>query len=128
MIFTDAPEVNPNLTLDDLPGTFSDAVGASAESALYNSPVWQLKRTWDDNQTQGGIKLDYETARGKAKEAGVDIQVDPKGMTEGALAMLIERKRFPFLGNLTLAIRQETIATKLHWRSKQSMAVLLGLK
>ena len=94
MIFTDAPEVNPNLTLDDLPGTFGDAVGASAESALYNSPVWQLKRTWDDNQTTGGLNLDYETARSKAKEAGVDIQIDPKGMTEGQLSMLIERKRF----------------------------------
>ena len=94
MIFTDAPEVNPNLTLDDLPGTFGDAVGASAESALYNSPVWQLKRTWDDNQTPGGLNLDYETARSKAKEAGVDIQIDPKGMTEGQLSMLIERKRF----------------------------------
>ena len=94
MIFTDAPEVNPTLTLDDLPGTFGDALGAAAKSALYNSPTWQLKRTWEDYQTPGGLKLDYETARTKAKEAGVDVQIDPKGVTEDELANLIERKRF----------------------------------
>ena len=94
MIFTDSPEINPNLRLDDLPGTFSDAVGASAVSALYSSPVWQLKRTWDDKFNAGGAMLDYETARTKSKSAGVDVQIDPKGMTEGALDMLIERKRF----------------------------------
>lgn len=94
MIFTESPEINPGLSLDDLPGTFGEAVGASAQSALYNSPVWQLGRTWDDNFNAGGAMLDYETARNKAKAAGVSVQLDPKGMTEGALDMLIERKRF----------------------------------
>lgn len=94
MIFTESPEINPNLTLDDLPGSFGDAVSASAVSALYNSPVWQLKRTWDDNFNSGGATLDFKTARDKALAAGVDVRVDPNGMTEGALNLLIERKRF----------------------------------
>lgn len=94
MIFTEPPEINPNLTLDDLPGPFGDAVGASALSALYNSPVWQLKRTWDDKFNAGGPTLDYKTARDKARAAGVEVQVDSNGMTEGALNLLIERKRF----------------------------------
>lgn len=94
MIFTENPEINPNLTVDDLPGTFAGALRASAESALYNSPVWQFQRTYEDKFKAGGPLLDYETARSRSRAAGVDIRVDPNGMTEGALNLLIERKRF----------------------------------
>lgn len=92
MIFTDAPEVQRGVTLEDLPGSFGSALGASASQALYNSPTAQLYRTYEDSQA-GGKTLDYETARTRAKDAGVDIRIDPKGIGEDALNLLIDRKR-----------------------------------
>lgn len=92
MIFTDAPEVQRGVTLEDLPGSFGDAVGASAKAALYGSPTSQLYRTYEDYKA-GGPNVDYETARTRAKDAGVDIKIDPKGIGEDALNLLIERKR-----------------------------------
>lgn len=102
MIFTDAPEVQRGVTLEDLPGSFGSALGASASQALYNSPTAQLYRTYEDSQA-GGKTLDYETARTRAKDAGVDIRIDPKGIGEDALNLLIDRKRTTAKANDAMA-------------------------
>jgi hypothetical protein len=119
MIFTDAPEANPNLTLDDLPGSFGQAINASMQSALYNSPTMQITRSVEDYNS-GGPLLDYETARTKSKAAGVDIKIDPKGMSEGALNLLIERKRFQ-------ARTQDAIARGPHGFAAGTAYFLSGL-
>ena len=93
MIFTDNPEIDPTLRADDLPGSFLDSMAATARQALYNSPIEQIQRTVQDSYASDTPMVDYETARTKAHAAGVDIQIDPKGMTEGALNLLIDRKR-----------------------------------
>lgn len=92
MIFTDAPEINPTLSLEDLPGTFGQGVAGSVVQALRDSPVAQIYRSYEDFSA-GGPTIDYETARSRAKEAGVDIRIDPKGIGEDALNLLIKRKR-----------------------------------
>lgn len=102
MIYTDLPEIDPTLRADDLSAGFGDAFGAAAKISLYNSPVWQINRTIEDFTASGKL-LDYETARTRAKEAGADIQIDPKGMKEDALNYLIERKRLLAKANSVLS-------------------------
>jgi hypothetical protein len=119
MIFTDSPETNPYLSADDLPGSFGGAIDASMRSALYNSPVMQINRTVEDYNA-GGPLLDYETAREKARAAGVDIRIDPKGMQQGQLDLLIQRKRFQ-------AQTQDALARGPHGFAAGSAYFLSGL-
>lgn len=102
MIITDQPEVNPNLRVEDINTTFGQAVGASAWSAIYNSPTMQLQRTYEDYKATGP-KIDYETARARAQAEGVSIQIDPAGINEGALNLLIERKKAISKANDTIS-------------------------
>lgn len=94
-MFTEPIRVRQLETLDEFPSPLMDTLGASASQALYDSPTSQLYRTYEDWQAErpNSPRLDFETARTRAREAGVDVQVPPEGINEGALNLLIERKR-----------------------------------
>lgn len=114
-LYTDGLIINPDRNLlDDVVTSQGDAAQAAFEQAWFENPTTALRRISELNRAElgpvtqqaypaYGIKevraepetplLSAEEARTRVKDSGLDISIDDAGIREGALGILLERKR-----------------------------------
>lgn len=90
-IYTDGP-IGDEAPLGDFTSSFGYSLGTAVEDAWTGNPSVVIK-DYLKYRAGGGSKLDYETARERAKLGGVSMRIPDGGMDADALDMLIERKQ-----------------------------------
>jgi hypothetical protein len=98
-------------TLDEVQAPFSQALGATAEETWLRSPLSSIGRMRELGRAQDGVAIDTggefgfdnrefesslipaDAARQRIKDADLDLKVPDEGIREGALEILMDRKR-----------------------------------